>query len=155
MHAERFFFCLTALVVGLERTFYTVSESEEAVEICITAVGANSPCPSTQSFQVTFSTTDESAGKIIYIYCLYNTITSRNTVLALVSPSDYEAVSEELTFAPCDTQHCVNVSITDDLVNEPEDSFSLTLNKLTSFVTLSTAAGEVLITDDDGKKIEA
>ncbi|CAI8054449.1 hypothetical protein GBAR_LOCUS29715, partial [Geodia barretti] len=111
---------------------YTVSESEEAVEICITAVGANTPCPSTQSFQVTLSTTDESA----------------------VSPSDYEALSEVLTFAPCDTQHCVNVIITDDLVNEPEETFSLSLNKLTSFVTLSTAAGEVLITDDDDKPEE-
>ena len=39
------FFCLTALVVGLERTFYTVSESVEAVEICITAVAVNTPCP--------------------------------------------------------------------------------------------------------------
>ena len=56
------FFCLPALVVGLERTFYTVSESEEAVEICITAVGVNTPCPSTQSFEVTLSTTDGSAG---------------------------------------------------------------------------------------------
>ena len=55
-----------ALVVGLERISYTVSESEEAVEICITAVGANTPCPSTQSFQVTFSTTDGSAGILYY-----------------------------------------------------------------------------------------
>ena len=69
-----------------------------------------------------------------------------------MSPSDYEAVREVLTFAPCETRHCVNVIITDDLVNEPEETFSLSLNKLTSFVTLSTAAGEVLITDDDGKE---
>ncbi|CAI8049107.1 hypothetical protein GBAR_LOCUS27045, partial [Geodia barretti] len=121
-----------ALVVGLERTSYTVSESEEAVEICITAVGVNTPCPSTQSFQVTFSTTDGSA----------------------VSPSDYEAVREVLTFAPCETRHCVNVSITDDLVNEPEETFSISLNKLTSFVTLNTTVGEVLITDDDDKPEE-
>ena len=68
-----------------------------------------------------------------------------------MSPSDYEAVSEVLTFAPCETRHCVNVSITDDLVNEPEETFSLSLTKISSFVTLSTTAGEVLITDDDGK----
>ena len=75
---------------------------------------------------------------------------------ALVSPSDYEALSEVLTFAPCDTQHCVNVSITDDLVNElEEETFSLTLNKISSFVILSTTAGEVLITDDDGKEFKA
>ena len=61
------FFCLPALVVGLERASYTVSESEEAVEICITAVGATTPCLGTQSFQVTLSTTEESAG-ILLIY---------------------------------------------------------------------------------------
>ena len=55
------------LVVGLERTSYAVSESEEAVEICITAVGGSTPCPITQSFQVTFSTTDGSAGIAILL----------------------------------------------------------------------------------------
>ena len=50
------------ITVGLERASYTVSESVEAVEICITAAGANTPCLNTQSFQVILSTTDESAG---------------------------------------------------------------------------------------------
>ena len=59
------FFCLPALVVVLEGASYTVSESVEAVEICITAVGTSTPCTSTQSLQVTFSTTDECAGIII------------------------------------------------------------------------------------------
>ena len=73
-----------------------------------------------------------------------------------MSPSDYETVSEVLTFAPCDTLLCMNVIITDDLVNEPkEETFSLSLNKISSFVTLSTTAGYVLITDDDGKEFEA
>ena len=72
-----------------------------------------------------------------------------------MSPSDYEAVSEVLTFALCETRHCVNVSITDDLVNEPEETFSLSLTKISSFVTPSTTAGEVLITDDDGKVFKA
>ena len=72
-----------------------------------------------------------------------------------MSPSDYEALSEVLTFAPCETQHCVNVIITDDLVNEPEETVSLSLNKISSFITLSTAAGYVLITDDDGKEFKA
>ena len=72
-----------------------------------------------------------------------------------MNPSDYEALSEVLTFTPCETRHCVNVIITDDLVNEPEETFSLSLNKISSFVTLSTTAGEVLITDDDGKEFKA
>ena len=49
----------------------------------------------------------------------------------------------------------MNVSITDDLVNEPEETFSISLNKLTSFVALNTTVGEVLITDDDGKEFKA
>ena len=49
----------------------------------------------------------------------------------------------------------MNVIITDDLVNEPEEIFSLSLTKISSFVTLSTTAGYVLITDDDGKEFEA
>ena len=139
-------------MVGLERPSYTVSESEEAVEICITAVGANTPCPSTLSFQVTFSTTDGSAGIFIIAYTIS---LAYNTLFALVSHSDYEAVSEVLTFAPCDTRRCVNVVITDDLVNEPKETFSFSLTKISSFITLSTTAGEVLITDDDGKEFKA
>ena len=69
-----------------------------------------------------------------------------------MSPSDYEAVTEVLTFGPCDTLLCMNVIIKDDLVNEPEETFSLGLTKISSFVTLSTTTGEVLITDDDGKE---
>ena len=69
-----------------------------------------------------------------------------------MSPSDYEAVAEVLTFAPCDTLLCINMVITDDLVNEPDETFSLSLTKISSFVTLSTTAGEVLITDDDCKE---
>ena len=59
-----------------------------------------------------------------------------------------------LTFQPCDRQQCVNVSITDDLINEPEERFavSLTLSDDASpYLTLGSAAGDIVITDDDGK----
>ena len=71
-----------------------------------------------------------------------------------VSPTDYEAVDVTLTFQPCDRQQCVNVSITDDLINEPEERFavSLTLSDDASpYLTLGSAAGDIVITDDDGK----
>ena len=89
---------------------------------------------------------------ISFIYTQFKSL-AYNTLLALVSPSDFEALSEVLTFAPCDTQHCVNVVITDDLVNEPEETFYLSLTNISPFINLSTAAGEVLITDDDGKEL--
>ena len=52
-------------VVGLKRTSYTVSESDEVVEICVNAAGANTDCPSSDPFQLTLLTADQTAG----IYC--------------------------------------------------------------------------------------
>ena len=51
--------------MGLERTSYTVSESDEVVEICINAAGANTDCPSSDPFQLTLSTADQTAGTAI------------------------------------------------------------------------------------------
>ena len=51
--------------MGLDRTSYTVSESDEVVEICIDAAGANTDCPSSDPFQFTFSTADQTAGTSI------------------------------------------------------------------------------------------
>ena len=56
-----------------------------------------------------------------------------------------------MEFPPCETQHCVNVDITNDLVHEPEEIFSLSLTKISPFITLSNDTGIVVITDDDGK----
>ena len=71
-----------------------------------------------------------------------------------VSPTDYEAVSKTVIFAPCDTQQCVNISITNDLINEPEETFTISLtisgDAPTAFIDLTSATGEVLIYDDDG-----
>ena len=57
-----------------------------------------------------------------------------------------------LTFQPCDMQKCVNVSITDDLINEPEERFAVSLTLSDNnppYVTLGSAAGDIVITDDD------
>ena len=45
-------------------------------------------------------------------------------------------------------------SIADDTVNEPEEMFSISLNKVSSFVTLSATTGNVVIVDDDGKMLK-
>ena len=45
-------------------------------------------------------------------------------------------------------------SIADDAVNEPEEMFSISLNKVSSFVTLSATTGNVVIVDDDGKMLK-
>ena len=57
-------------------------------------------------------------------------------------------------FEQCETQHCVNITIIDDLINEPEESFSYTLERtpqLGPAIHLNPVSGEVLIIDDDGK----
>ena len=55
------------ITVGLESTSYTVSESEEVVEICIKAEGVSSPCNITHPFQVILSSSNETAGIISII----------------------------------------------------------------------------------------
>jgi hypothetical protein len=115
-------------VVGLAVTSYTISESDEVVEVCINAVGTTSSCPSTESFHVTLSTSHQTAE----------------------SPADYVAVDQVLTFAACESQRCVNVSLANDLVSEPEETFSLSLTRSTrSHISITSATGVVVITDDD------
>ena len=49
-------------VVGLERTFYQVSEGVEAFELCVTVLSPNVECPIEFAFNVSLSTTDNTAG---------------------------------------------------------------------------------------------
>ena len=58
--------------MGLERTSHTVSESDEVVEICINAAGANTDCPSSDPFQLTLSTADQTAGTAIELTATQN-----------------------------------------------------------------------------------
>ena len=48
----------------------------------------------------------------------------------------------------------MNVSITDDLINEPEERFAVSLTlpvNASSLINLVSATGDIVITDDDGK----
>ena len=77
-------------------------------------------------------------------------------VFHAVSPADYKAMDVMLAFEPCDTQQCQNMSITDDLINEPEERFNVSVSltspdNISSFITLGPVAGDIVITDDDGK----
>ena len=53
---------LTAAVVGLERTFYNVSEDDGVVEVCAIVYSPNFKCPINFAFNVKLSTSDGSAG---------------------------------------------------------------------------------------------
>ena len=53
-------------VVGLEKTFYQVSENVGVVEVCAIVYGPNGniACPITFPFNVRLSTTNDSAGNL-------------------------------------------------------------------------------------------
>ena len=55
-------------VVGLERTFYQISEDVGVVEVCAVAYSQNITCPIEFAFNINLLTTDGSAG--IYVASL-------------------------------------------------------------------------------------
>ena len=66
---------------------------------------------------------------------------------------DYIGLSTTLLFPACETQQCVNVGIVDDLSDEPEEGFGVTLERtpeLNSRIILNPANGEIRI-QDNGK----
>ena len=52
----------TAAVVGLERTFYQVSEDVGVVEVCAVVRNPTIVCPIAFPFNISFSTADTTAG---------------------------------------------------------------------------------------------
>ena len=68
---------------------------------------------------------------------------------------DYETVSQVVNFAACETRQCVNVTIVDDFVDEPIESFTVTLERTPGLdvrITLDPVDGVVEIDDNDGKE---
>ena len=63
--------------------------------------------------------------------------------------SDYTAKTATLTFAPGDTEETATVSITGDTVDEPDETFNVTLSNPTGEATLGDASGLGTITDDE------
>ena len=60
-----------------------------------------------------------------------------------------------LIFDECERHRCVNVSITQDLVGEPDEFFTFHLNRTTDIsprIDLYTVVGRVEIVGDDGKQ---
>jgi hypothetical protein len=80
-------------VVGLERTFYQVSEGVGVVEVCAIVYSPSGICPIAIPFDVALSTQDG---------------TGPNRA---VTPMDYGAVSTILMFDACDTRQCEDVPI--------------------------------------------
>ena len=88
-------------------------------------------------------------------YYAYNyTYLYKKWYIFTVEPKDYIELSMILTFPACDTRQCVNITIVDDLVNEPVEEFDVTLEKprgLDPRISLNPMDARVVIRDDDGK----
>ena len=72
-----------------------------------------------------------------------------------VAPSDYKAINHTMVFQECETGRCIDISIIDDLVNEPDDEvFDVTLQRavgLTSSISLVPVNAEIaIVNDNDG-----
>ena len=139
-------------VVGLEETSYRVLENVSVVEVCaIVYSPINTSCPIPFLFDVRLSTIDDSAGNIHMI--LYSSIIHSVLYTTLVTPMDYGAVNDTLSFEACDIRRCVNVTIINDEVLEGVESLDVTLERtpgLDNKITVMPVDGEIIITDDDG-----
>ena len=102
---------------------YTVSENAGPAVITITRTGGSA---GTATVQIATSNGTATAG------------------------SDYTAVNQTVTFNGGETSKTVNIPITDDLLNEPDETVNLTLSTVGGSGALGTPATAVLtIADDD------
>ena len=71
-----------------------------------------------------------------------------------VSPMDYVTLAEVLILGACQAQHCVAVTIVDNMINEPEENFHVSLERtpgLNSRITLEPMEAVIAIIDNDGR----
>ena len=134
-------------VVGLEQTFYSISEHGRAVEVCVVVHMPDIDCPIKFPFTVLLSTTDFSAGNALIRACTHS------LYITTESPMDYgTAVKTVVQFDECERRSCINIPIVDDEVPENTEYFNLTLerNGLHERIQLHPVDGVVQITDNDG-----
>ena len=72
-----------------------------------------------------------------------------------MTPTEYTELSVILNFLSCETRKCVDVTIVDDLIDEPDEEFGITLDlewtpDLNSRIILD-PVNEVIFIQDDGK----
>jgi hypothetical protein len=107
----------------LSAATYTVGENSGPAVITITRTGASA---GTATVQIATSNGTATAG------------------------SDYTAVSQTVTFNNGETSKTVNIPITDDLLNEPDETVNITLSNVGGSGALGSPATAVLtITNDD------
>ncbi|SFB46063.1 MBG domain-containing protein [Algoriphagus aquimarinus] len=122
---------------GTQQVTYTITDNDPLPSLSINNVSVNEDA-GVATFTVTLSAASERAASVDYV-------SSNGTASA---GSDYTAVSGTLNFAAGDLTKTIVVSITDDIIFEDSENFSITLTNPTNAV-LGTATGTGIIVNDD------
>ncbi|WP_339755054.1 MBG domain-containing protein [Algoriphagus aquimarinus] len=122
---------------GTQQVTYTITDNDPLPSLSIDNVSVNEDA-GVATFTVTLSAASERAASVDYV-------SSNGTASA---GSDYTAVSGTLNFAAGDLTKTIVVSITDDIIFEDSENFSITLTNPTNAV-LGTATGTGIIVNDD------
>ena len=157
------YFSLTVILVGFERNFTSVDEDVGSFELCVRILSDPSSFPTHTdlSFSLDLETLSATAGT----NCMLALETEQLCVICLfqciLDSSDYVEISSSnnplvpFTSDPTTHRQCFNVTITDDLVLEDTEFFSLSLSLAggsTIPVTISPSVSTVEITDNDGNQ---
>ena len=139
--------------MGLERSFYDVSELVGVVEVCtVVFMPVIAVCPIQFPFNIMFSTTDNTAGNVYTVFIAMQAMTVYFYNIP-VATMDYGSVSMIVWFATCHRRECVNITIENDGVAEPLESFFVTLKRTPDIdgrITLDPVDGEIMIIDATG-----
>jgi hypothetical protein len=77
------------------------------------------------------------------------TVDYRTADLSALAPGDYAPISGTLTFAPLQTTRLISVAVVGDLIDEPDESFEVSLSNPVN-AAIATESAPVQISDDDG-----
>ena len=139
--------------VGLEQTFFRVTEGVGVVGVCIRVFEPDIECPIKFPFNVQLVTADGTAGIVIRI----SNVNMHNILMLLstVENRDYRPIDAILMFDECERRRCVNIAIIQDLMVEVDESFTFHLRRtvgLSPRILLDPEVGVIEIVDDDGEQ---
>ena len=144
-------------MVSLARSSYAGYEELDGIEVCVQLQqGVMEGVNATVQLTTQSGTASQGVGLHHYI-ALSDLLFSLSLSFSLRSAADdYESVDVLITFddmSPLGTSHCVDITITNDNITEPEETFSVTLIPVSDFVTFGIESTSLDIHDDDGKSI--
>lgn len=118
----------------------TIVDNDPVPSISISDASVNEGDPDSTS--ATFTLTLSSAGKQV-VTVSYTTANNSAT-----AGSDYTSMSGTLTFLPGETSQTISVPVSDDAIDEPDQSFFVRLGTVVN-ATIADSQGVALIVDND------